>query len=420
MRTLRSLPLIAVALSLAAMPAACGAEEPSEPAATPAPATSPAASSPDSGDDATASAAREPSTAQRYQSLPNPPAYAQPQPAKKGKTFSVSAAVKNVDQPIWVGAAPGDSAGLWFAEQGGRLLRKGSGKPQLKISITSRTEAAGERGLLGVAFLPGYAKNKLVVLHSTNNDGNTRVELWRIGSTAKKSKLVRTLLKVTQPFENHNGGQISFHGDTLYLGLGDGGSGDDPQGNGQKLSTRLGKLLSAKVTATNKPSWKTAGYGLRNPWRFFIDDENDEVWIADVGQNEIEEINRIKLGGSAPNFGWSVFEGGQRIQGGGNSSLLGNGELIWPVITYGRDDGCSVTGGEIYRGTAIPGLKGRYVYGDFCTGKLWSVEPAANLRVGELREEAANVPQLSSFGRDAKGELYATSLEGTIYKLRAP
>ncbi|MDO9352532.1 MAG: PQQ-dependent sugar dehydrogenase, partial [Solirubrobacteraceae bacterium] len=305
--------------------------------------------------------------------------------------------------------------------QGGQLLRLDGSKKAVKLTIAKRTKADGERGLLGVAFLPGYAKNKLVVLHSTNRAGDTRVELWKIGSTAKRARLVRTLLTQKQPFPNHNGGQLTFgKGDLLYLGLGDGGSGDDPQRNGQKLGTKLAKILVATVTPTNKPSWKTAAYGLRNPWRFWFDDTTNELWVADVGQNEIEEIDRIPLDlPTPPNLGWSVFEGGQRDDA-GSDALAGSGELIWPVITYRHDDagGCSVTGGEIYRGTAVPALKGRYVYGDFCNGRLWTVEPDGQ-GVGPIRQESETVAQLSSFGSDADGELYAASLGGTVYKLAA-
>lgn len=355
--------------------------------------------------------------------LPTPPASAQPQPAKSGTTFRVSAAVKGLQAPIWVGHAPGDASGLWVAQQGGQLLRVNKGKKSVKLTIAARTDAEGEQGLLGVAFLPSYARSKLVVLHSTNLKGDTRVELWKVGSSAKKGKLVRTLLKQKQPFGNHNGGQLAFgSGNTLYLGLGDGGSGDDPQRNGQNLKTKLGKILSATVTPTNKPSWKVAAYGLRNPWRFWFDPQGNELWVADVGQNEIEEIDRVPLDGATPpNLGWSVFEGGLRDPA-GDDALSGNGDLIWPVITYRHDDegGCSVTGGEIYRGSAIPALKGRYVYGDFCSGTLWSVEPdATGTGVGPLRRETATVGQLSSFGTDSAGELYATSLSGTVYKLRA-
>ena len=353
--------------------------------------------------------------------LPTPPASAQPQPATAGSTFRLTKRISGLSAPVWIGHAPGDAKGLWVAQQGGQLLRIVGSKKTVKLTIAARTKADGEQGLLGVAFLPGYATNKLVVLHSTNRSGDTRVELWKVGSTAKKARLVRTLLRQAQPFANHNGGQLTFgEGDTLYLGLGDGGSGDDPQKNGQNLSTRLGKILQATVTATNKPVWTVAAYGLRNPWRFWFDPQGKELWVADVGQNEIEEIDRIELGAAQPpNLGWSVFEGGQRDDA-GDDALSGPGELIWPVITYRHDDagGCSVTGGEIYRGKAVAAMQGRYVYGDFCNGRLWTVAPQGD-GVGPIRREAATVAQLSSFGSDSAGELYAASLSGTIYKLAA-
>lgn len=355
--------------------------------------------------------------------LPTPPASAQPKPATQGTSFRLTTAARGLQSPLWIGHAPGDADGLWVAQQGGQLVRTAKGRKVVKLTIASRTDADGERGLLGVAFLPDYAKSRLVVLHSTNLAGDTRVELWKVGASAKKGKLVRTLLRQKQPFPNHNGGQLEWgRGNTLYLGLGDGGSGDDPQRNGQNLKTKLGKILSATVTATNKPVWRTAAYGLRNPWRFWFDDARNELWVADVGQNAQEEIDRVPLDlPTPPNLGWSVFEGGLRDPA-GDDALSGDGKLIWPVITYGRDEatgGCSVTGGQIYDGTAVPTLRGRYVYGDFCNGNLWTVEPSGD-GVGPIRAETAKVPQLSSFGTDSKGELYAASLSGTVYRLRAP
>lgn len=350
--------------------------------------------------------------------LPTPPRSAQPQPATPGRTFELRTVATGLPGAIWAGHAPGDQTGLWIARQNGQLFRMTPGrKPQLRLSITKRTKAEGERGLLGVAFHPSYASTRLVVLSFTNREGNSRVELWRIGSTPGRAKLVRTLLRQAQPFANHNGGHVVFGaGTTLYFGLGDGGSGDDPQRNGQKLSTRLAKILSANVTPTNRPSWRTVAYGLRNPWRFSYEPELNELWVADVGQNVIEEVSRVPLGGAAPNLGWSVFEGGLRDTN-GDDALSGTGELIWPVITYEHgDDGCSITGGQIYRGAAIPALRGRYVYGDFCSGRLWSVAPDGK-GVGTIRREAESVGQLTSFGTDAAGELYAVSGGGTISKL---
>lgn len=349
--------------------------------------------------------------------LPTPPRSAQPQPATPGRTFELKTVATGLPGALWVGQAPGDTKGLWVAKQNGQVFRIAGGKRQLKLSIASRTRAEGERGLLGMAFHPSYATTKLVVLSSTNRQGNTRVELWRIGSSPKRAKLVRTLLRQAQPFPNHNGGHVLFGaGTTLYLGLGDGGSGDDPQRNGQKLSTKLGKILAADVTPTNRPSWRIVAYGLRNPWRFSYEAELGELWVGDVGQNAVEEVDRVPLGGAAPNLGWSVFEGGQRDPN-GDDALSGNGTLIWPVATYEHgDDGCSITGGSIYRGSAIPALRGRYLYGDFCSGRLWTVEPDG-AGVGPIRREAETVGQLTSFGTDAAGELYAVSGGGTISKL---
>lgn len=351
--------------------------------------------------------------------LPTPPRSAQPQPATPGSTFKLRTFATGYPGALWLGHAPGDRDGVWIARQNGQLFRVSKGKRTLKLSIAKRTRAEGERGLLGVAFHPSFATSRLLVLSSTNLKGDSRVELWRLGSSPARARLVRTLLRQRQPFPNHNGGHITFgSGTTLYLALGDGGSGDDPQRNAQRPSTRLGKLLAASVTATNRPSWRTVATGVRNPWRFWFDAPRNELWVADVGQNAIEEVSRVPLGGSGapPNLGWSVFEGGQRDPA-GDDALTGNGPLIWPVIAYEHgDDGCSITGGEIYGGTAIPALKGRYVYGDFCSGRLWSVEPRGD-GVGPIRREAATVPQLTSFGSDADGELYAVSGGGTIFKL---
>lgn len=354
--------------------------------------------------------------------LPTPPASAQPQGDTPGQTFALRTRASGFNAPIWVGAAPGDSAGLWVAEQGGRLYRVRNGKRVLRLSIATRIASSGEQGLLGVAFLPSYASTKLVVLSSTNRAGDSRIELWKIGATAKRAKLVRTLLRQDQPYANHNGGHVTFGaGNTLYLGFGDGGAGDDPERRAQNPATRLGKILSATVTATNKPSWRIVASGVRNPWRFSYEAALNELWVGDVGQGAIEEVDRVPLGGSgaAPNLGWGPFEGGLRNPAGGDE-LRGSGTVIWPVVTYEHgEDGCSITGGSIYRGDAISGLRGRYVFGDYCSGRLWSVAPQGS-GVGAVRRERATISQLTSFGTDARGELHATSGNGTVYRFVAP
>jgi glucose/arabinose dehydrogenase len=349
--------------------------------------------------------------------LPTPPPSAQPAAATPGRTFGLRTFATGFSGALWVGHAPGDPQGVWVAQQNGQVFRVRGGKRQLKVSIAARTTAAGEQGLLGVAFLPSFATTKLVVLSSTNHHGDSRVELWRLGRSPARAKLVRTLLRQPQPYANHNGGHVTFGaGDTLYVGFGDGGSGNDPQRNAQNAATKLGKILAATVTPTGRSAWRTVAYGLRNPWRFSFDPELNELWVGDVGQDAIEEVDRIPLTGAAPNLGWSVFEGGRRDTA-GDDHLAGSGPLLWPVITYAHgDDGCSITGGAVYRGSAIAALRGRYVYGDFCSGRLWTAAPDGD-GAGPVRREAHTVPQLTSFGTDAAGELYAVSGGGTISAL---
>jgi glucose/arabinose dehydrogenase len=351
--------------------------------------------------------------------LPRPPSSAQPKKAVSGKSFVLASAVTGLDAPTWIGHAPGDADGLWVAQQGGQLLRVQGRTATVRLSIADRITSDGERGLLGVAFLPGFATNRLVALNSTNLEGNTRVELWKLGDTPAQSQLVRTLLKVTQPYPNHNGGDLHFVGDRLFVGMGDGGAGDDPQRRAQNLKSKLGKILSATVTASSSPHWKIVAYGVRNPWRFSYDEPTKRLWFGDVGQNQIEEIDRISITSSKPlNLGWGPLEGGRANPAGG-TQLRGNGKLVWPIASYTHADGCSVTGGSVYRGTKIPALAGRYVYGDYCSGKLWSFKATANGAVGKLRLEQATVPGLTTFGTGPDGELYAASQSGTVWALRA-
>ena len=210
-----------------------------------------------------------------------------------------------------------------------------------------------------------------------------------------------------QPYPNHNGGQLQFGPDGyLYVGMGDGGSGGDPENRSQNLKSRLGKLLRYKAGR-----WQIAAYGLRNPWRFSFDRVTGALWIGDVGQDTWEEVDRVPRGFGLTNFGWRVWEGRSRYTPGQTPSPPG--KLVFPVWVYHHgDDGCSITGGYVYRGKSVPAMRGRYVFGDFCSGKVWSYS-------GGKATQFASVPQLSSFGEDAAGELYATSLNGQIFKLAA-
>jgi len=227
---------------------------------------------------------------------------------------------------------------------------------------------------------------------------------------------VRELLHVDQPEENHNGGQLAFGPDgRLYLGLGDGGGAFDPDETAQDLDRRLGKVLSIDADAP-RAGWRVELYGLRNPWRFSFDFALGEVWIADVGQDDVEEIDRVLLEPDEPpkNLGWSAYEGTDPTDVG--HDLEGGGELVWPVATYTHDDGCSVTGGSVYGGARLPGLARRYVYGDFCSGAIWTLKGTPEGRAIDVRRERARVPQLSHIGTDAAGELLFASSAGAIYR----
>jgi glucose/arabinose dehydrogenase len=220
------------------------------------------------------------------------------------------------------------------------------------------------------------------------------------------------LLFVAQPYPNHNGGQVAYGRDgLLYVGMGDGGSGGDPGNRAQNPSSRLGKILRLNPA---RPGVRPAlvALGVRNPWRFSFDRANGDLWIGDVGQNAIEEVDHVAwpLRGLL-NFGWSVYEGRSRFK----AEKLGPGRLVGPVAQYTHADGCSITGGFVYRGAAVPSFAGRYVYGDYCSGTVWSLKLVNGK--AQVRKEPFTIENLTSFGEDAAGELYAVSGNGSLYRL---
>ena len=329
-------------------------------------------------------------------------------PVRDGDFFALEEVRSGFDQPLGLEPEPG-SGRLWVVEQPGRVVPlDGNGQPL--IDIRDRVLAGGEQGLLGLAFHPGYARNGRLFLHYTNREGDTRVDEYRDGRR-------RELLAVDQPFPNHNGGQLSFGPDgLLYLGLGDGGSGFDPDNRAQDLDDRLGKIL--RIDPDNPTStWRPVAYGLRNPWRFTWDRETKSLWIGDVGQDEREEIDAIAaLGAPPPNFGWPAFEGGHDPD---ERETTGPGKVVFPVAEYGHEEGnCSVTGGYVYRGSRVPALRGRYVYGDVCSGILWTLK-AGRDSASDVRREDDTVEQVASFGQDAAGELYVISLSGGVFRVSA-
>jgi glucose/arabinose dehydrogenase len=218
--------------------------------------------------------------------------------------------------------------------------------------------------------------------------------------------------------DGSSGGHLAFGPDgRLYVGMGDGGGAFDPERRAQDRDDKLGKLLSTDV---DKVRWRVELIGLRNPWRFAFDAALGEVWIGDVGQDQVEEIDRVLLELDEPpkNLGWSGFEGTERVSEGDDS--LTDGELVWPVAQYTHDHGCSVTGGYVYRGTQLPQLQGRYLYGDFCSGVLWSLRGAPEGRAADVRRERAAVPQLTHIGPDADGEPLFASANGSLYRAVNP
>ena len=332
-------------------------------------------------------------------------------------------------------------------EQAGRVIaiHLDTGQTSVALDITDRVLAGGERGLLGLVVHPDWqGQNLRAFVHYTDRDGNTVLSEFLVTDFANPPRLdagtERVLLRVAQPFSNHNGGQLAFGPDGyLWFGLGDGGSGGDPQGNGQNRAALLGKILRLDVDAEPTGDGEYAIpegnpfadgadgapevflYGLRNPWRFSFDRETDQLWIADVGQNALEEVNRVRPAADAgANLGWNLMEASACYLAGCSPE-----GLVLPVAEYGRDQGCSVTGGHVYRGTAVEGLAGWYLFSDYCSGLLFGIRsdlpvPAPGERAAAPRvllETGANV---SSFGQDADGELYlADHASGTIYRIVA-
>jgi glucose/arabinose dehydrogenase len=317
--------------------------------------------------------------------------------------------------PIQVvgGAQPGV---LYVLEQAGtiRVLTDSGIDPKPFLDIRNEVTAGGEQGLLALALHPRFPEDPRFYVHYSNREGDTRVVEYRPGDAG--AERVRELLAVEQPYENHNGGQLAFGPDgLLYLGLGDGGGAFDPEGRSQDLGTRLGKLLRLDVDRPGE-DWEIAANGLRNPWRFSFDRKNGDLYIGDVGQDRWEEVNFVARGTDGLlNFGWDVYEGGEVLE---DKEPTGEGELVQPIATYAHDAGCSITGGFVYRGRGLPSLRGRYFYGDYCSGAIWSLR-VEDGEATDVRRERVALPQLASFGEDEDGELYLVSQAGSIYRLAA-
>jgi glucose/arabinose dehydrogenase len=331
---------------------------------------------------------------------------------------SFSPFASGFDAPVYVTSAPCDPTTLYVVEQPGtiKVVRNGSTTGTF-LDIRSLVKSGGEQGLLSVAFHPQYPTNHRFYVNYTDTHGDTRVVEYRSSNGVGQASTARQILFVAQPYSNHNGGQLEFDGKGyLYVGMGDGGSGGDPENRAQNLKSRLGKLLRINPIRAGS-TWQIVGFGLRNPWRFSFDRKTGNLWIGDVGQGNWEEVdyrNAAKVGRLA-NYGWSRFEGRSTYDGA--KPLVRKGDLISPVAAYSHGGGaCSITGGYVYRGASVPNAQGRYFYGDFCSGIIWSFK-AGNGRLSAPRFEG-KIASLSSFGEDGNGELYATSLDGTVSRLR--
>ena len=321
--------------------------------------------------------------------------------------------------PVYVTQPPSGDDGLYVVEQGGTIKRipPGGGEPTTFLDITSQVTSGGEQGLLSVAFAPDYAKSGLLYVDFTGTDQDQHVvEYHRAGSGEQADPdSARELVHIDDFAPNHNGGLLLFGPDgDLYLGMGDGGGAGDPERTAQDLDSPLGKLLRVD---REKGGDEVAAYGLRNPWRYSFDRDTGDLWIGDVGQDTLEEIDAVTAkdfaSGRKLNFGWSAFEGNDRF----NDDQQAPG-AIPPVFEYSHDSGgCSVTGGYVVRDPALRTLWGRYLYGDYCVGQLHSftADPAGD--GGDDRELGVEVPSLTSFGEDRDGHLYAVSGSGPVYRL---
>jgi glucose/arabinose dehydrogenase len=353
-------------------------------------------------------------------------------------TVDVQSVTAIPGNPLGVVTA-GDGSGRFFVvDKGGSIWIVTAGKRAATpfLDISSKVSNGGEQGLLGLAVHPGYPGDPRFYTDYTDVNGDTVVSEWHVSGdpTHGDPNSERIFLTVAQPYPNHNGGDVVFGPDGfLYVTLGDGGSGGDPQGNGQNLTTLLGKILRIDVdhpsdgrlygSPSDNPFLGTSGArpeiyltGLRNPWRISFDRTTKDLWIGDVGQNAFEEIDVVRAGsGGGQNFGWNRMEGFHCFPSGEVCSIDG---LTPPVTEYAHPLGCSVTGGVVYRGTAFPALVGAYVFSDYCSGTIWAIDAAVN----ETRDPTVvgeSHRAISSFGEDETGEVYVTDLGGELLRIVA-
>ncbi|HET6837517.1 MAG TPA: PQQ-dependent sugar dehydrogenase [Gemmatimonadales bacterium] len=343
--------------------------------------------------------------------------------------------VSGLDFPTGLASPPPNDSRLFVTEKAGaiRVIKDGAVLPAPFLDLTGQVASqAGEQGLLGLVFPADYATSGRFLVHYTDAAGDSRISWFRVSADPDRADPASesVVLQVSRPGSAHNGGQLLFGPDGyLYIGLGDGDDSDG--GRGQSLADLLGSILRIDVSGatgytvpSDNPFLTTAGarpevwsYGLRNPWRFTFDRATGDLYIGDVGESQWEEVNYSSVAqgaGRGTNYGWAVMEGPNCTRGSGCDQT----GLTPPTVSYQHPDGCSVVGGFVYRGTAIPGLQGTYFYSDFCGGWVRSFRMEGGVRVGDTEWASLDTGEfVTSFGEDAVGELYLLTEEGGVYKI---
>jgi glucose/arabinose dehydrogenase len=321
-------------------------------------------------------------------------------------------------QPLGATSPPGDTHRLFVVEKIGlvRIIRNGKLLATPFLNIGGKVSGGSEQGLLSLAFDPHYATNRRFYVDYTNKSGDIKVVRYVTSSNADRANAGSATVLWTvahHAHANHNGGQLAFGPDgLLYIGVGDGGSEGDPNNYGQNLAVPYAKIWRLDVTTPGAKPVLYA-YGLRNPWRFSFDRKTGALWIGDVGQDHWEEVDYLKPGTSpGTNFGWSYYEGDHVFR----RQPIVRTRLVFPLVEYSHSVGNAIVGGYAYRGSAIPGLRGFYLYADYGTARVWAkAGPRGSVHI--LAGVSQKLPTISSFGQNAKGELFVSSLNGRLYKL---
>lgn len=347
--------------------------------------------------------------------------------------------VTGLDKPVFVTSAGDGTGRLYIVEKDGRVVTVTNGSVDATpfLDIASKTSKGSEQGLLGLAFAPDFANRKRFYVDYTDANGDTIIARYQVGDDGLAvASSEHVMMKIAQPFPNHNGGMIAFGKDGyLYVGMGDGGAGGDPFGNAQRKTRLLGKLLRMRVEASgtappskalpvsSNPFYSLGGnarfvydYGLRNPWRWSFDRKTNALYIGDVGQDRYEEIDYIRAGRSGVNCGWDRFEGRHTYPGG--SVVHDYKGTLRPVAEYSHSQGEAVTGGYVYRGTLWPKMVGMYLYADYASGRVWGLRHLSKGWTAKRLLDSQGA--ISSFGQDDAGELYACDLNGRVLRIEAP